>query len=414
MSNNTGLGDLNNDKVINMADVILLATKFNSVQGDGKFVSSYDLNNDGVINMSDVIIIASRFNNVINSSNTPTNTPTNTVTKAPTNTPVPTISGTALRDYVKAKGRLIGTEVTGVFYNNSDATYNNILKKEFSMVVCENEMKFDATEPSQNNFNYSKGDQLATFAQNNGMQMRGHCFVWHSQVPSWVSNGSWNRDSLLAVMNNHITKMMTHFKGKVKEWDVCNECIDDGNGNALRSSVWKNTIGTDFIDKAFQYARQADPDSLLFYNDYNIEDMSSKSNAAYNMIKSMKERGIPIDGVGFQSHFVNGMSASQLNAIDQNIKRYAAIGVKVSFTETDIRIKSPADTAAYQTQANNYKSLMQICLNNPNCTTFMMWGFTDKYSWIPGTFSGYDNALIYDKSYNPKPAYNALKEALMN
>ncbi|MDP4180932.1 MAG: non-reducing end alpha-L-arabinofuranosidase family hydrolase [Bacillota bacterium] len=410
-------GDLNNDGVINMADVILLAKAFNTVSGDPKFVSTYDLNNDGVINMSDVISIASNFNKVVTStSNTPTYTSTPTPTRAPSPTPVPSLAGTGLRDYANVKGKIFGTCVNSQWFNNQvDSNYNNILKKEFGMVVCENETKFDALEPQQNSFNYTNADKLLTFAQNNGMQMRGHTLVWHSQIPSWVTGKSWTRDSLLSVMTNHITQVMTHFKGKIKEWDVCNECIDDANGNALRSSVWKNTIGTDFIDKAFTAARQADPNTLLYYNDYNIEDMGSKSNAAYNMIKSMKERGIPIDGVGFQSHFVNGMSASQLSAIDQNIKRYAAIGVKVSFTETDIRIPTSANqTTAFQTQASNYKSLMQICLANPNCTTFMIWGFTDKYSWIPGTFSGYDNALIYDKSYNPKPAYTALKEALMN
>jgi len=118
--------------------------------------------------------------------------------------------------------------------------------------------------------------------------------------------------------------------------------------------------------------------------------------------------------VGFEWHFINGMSASQLAAIDQNIKRYAAIGVKVSFTEIDIRVQTSSDqTAAFQTQARNYKSLMEICLNNPNVTTFVVWGFTDKYSWVPGTFPGTGNALIYDSNFNPKPAYNALKEALM-
>ncbi|HEY9063096.1 MAG TPA: endo-1,4-beta-xylanase, partial [Pseudobacteroides sp.] len=217
----------------------------------------------------------------------------------------------------------------------------------------------------------------------------------------------------ISAMNNHITKTMDHFKGKIAEWDVVNEACDD-SGNGLRRSVWTNKIGNDFIDIAFQTARKADPNALLFYNDYNIEDMGAKSNTAYNMIKSMKERGIPIDGVGFQCHFINGMSASQLNAIEQNIKRYAALGLQVSITELDIRMNdSENQTTGFQTQASNYKSLMEIALRNPNVKTFVVWGFTDKFSWIPGTFPGTGRGLIYDSNLNPKPAYTALKEALM-
>jgi endo-1,4-beta-xylanase len=408
-------GDLNNDGVINMADVILLATKFGSVAGDGKYFAAYDLNDDGAINMADVIIIASKFNTTVSTpSSTSSSTPVPTPTRVSTPTPISSPSGTALYQLAAAKGKMFGTCVNSQWFSNSTgSTYENILKNEFGMVVAENEMKFDALEPSQNSFNFTNGDKLVTFAQNNKKEVRGHTLVWHNQIPGWVSNGNWSRDSLISAMNNHINKVMAHYKGKVKEWDVVNEACDD-SGNGLRSSVWKNKIGTDFIDIAFQTARNADPDALLYYNDYNIEDMSSKSNTAYNMIKSMKERGIPIDGVGFQCHFINGMSSSQLSAIEQNVKRYAAIGVKVSITELDIRMNSSENqTTGFQTQASNYKSLMEICLRNTNCTTFMVWGFTDKYSWVPGTFPGTGRALIYDDNLSPKPAYTALKEALM-
>ena len=403
--------DLNHDGVINMSDVMLLASAFNSSLGSSKYVSAYDLNSDGAINMTDVMVIAGKFNTKVS---TPENTPTNTATKSPTNTPPPTPKGTALRDLAAAKGKIFGTCINSQwFYGQTGSTYDNILKNEFAMVVAENEMKVDAIEPSQNNFNFTNGDKLVNFAESNNMKVRGHTLVWHAQLPGWMGNWSGSRDGLISAMKNHITKTMTHFKGKVAEWDVVNEACDD-SGNGLRRSVWTNKIGNDFIDIAFQTAREADPDALLYYNDYNIEDMSAKSNTAYNMIKSMKERGIPIDGVGFQCHFINGMSSQQLADIEKNVKRYADLGLKVSFTETDIRIPTSGDqNAAFRTQASNYKSLMQICLRNSNVTTFMIWGFTDKYSWVPGTFPGTDNPLIYDKNLSPKPAYTALKEALM-
>ncbi len=414
-------GDLNNDGVVNMADVILLAKAFGSVNGDSKYDTSYDLNNDGAINMSDVIVIASRFNSVISpTSNTPVPTPTPTRASTPTPTgvvtptPIPSASGTALYQLAAAKGITFGTCVNSQWFGNqTGTTYDNILKSEFGMVVAENEMKVDAIEPSQNNFNFSNGDKLVNYAISNNKKVRGHTLVWHSQLPGWMGNWSGSRDGLISAMNNHITKTMEHFKGKIAEWDVVNEACDD-SGNGLRKSVWTNKIGNDFIDIAFQTARKADPNALLFYNDYNIEDMSAKSNTAYNMIKSMVERGIPIDGVGFQCHFINGMSSSQLSAIEQNIKRYAALGLQVSITELDIRMNdSENQTSGFNTQASNYKSLMEIALRNPNVKTFVVWGFTDKYSWIPGTFPGTGRGLIYDSNMSPKPAYTALKEALM-
>ncbi|HEX9059589.1 MAG TPA: non-reducing end alpha-L-arabinofuranosidase family hydrolase [Clostridia bacterium] len=418
---NPGLkyGDVNGDGKINSTDLSLMK-RYILETGDLTVKAAGDLNGDGKVNSTDASILKRFILGQIDSlplggTSTPTPTPTTTPTPTPTKaTPLPTAGTGGLRDLAAAKGKIFGSAVNSQWFSGGvDAAYTNILKKDIGMVVCENETKFDATEPQQNSFNFSSADKLLSFAQSNNMQMRGHTLLWHNQLPGWVTNKSWSRNDLVSALNNHINKVMGHFKGKISQWDVCNECIDDGNGNALRSDVWKNSIGTDYLDIAFTTARQADPDALLFYNDYNIEDMGSKSNATYNMIKSMKQRGIPIDGVGFQSHFVNGMTDAQFAAIDQNVKRYAALGLKVAFTETDIRISTSANqTTAFQTQANEYKKLMQICLANPNVTTFMVWGITDKYSWVPGTFPGTDNALIFDKSYNAKPAYTALKEAL--
>ncbi|ABN53181.1 MAG TPA: endo-1,4-beta-xylanase Z [Hungateiclostridium thermocellum] len=413
-SSSTGLGDLNGDGNINSSDLQALKRHLLGISPlTGEALLRADVNRSGKVDSTDYSVLKRYILRIITEfpGQGDVQTPNPSVT--PTQTPIPTISGNALRDYAEARGIKIGTCVNYPFYNNSDPTYNSILQREFSMVVCENEMKFDALQPRQNVFDFSKGDQLLAFAERNGMQMRGHTLIWHNQNPSWLTNGNWNRDSLLAVMKNHITTVMTHYKGKIVEWDVANECMDD-SGNGLRSSIWRNVIGQDYLDYAFRYAREADPDALLFYNDYNIEDLGPKSNAVFNMIKSMKERGVPIDGVGFQCHFINGMSPEYLASIDQNIKRYAEIGVIVSFTEIDIRIPQSENPAtAFQVQANNYKELMKICLANPNCNTFVMWGFTDKYTWIPGTFPGYGNPLIYDSNYNPKPAYNAIKEALM-
>ena len=413
------LGDLNGDDDVNALDLATLRAHLLGITDlTGNNLANADVNADGDVNSLDFGFMRQYILGIISvfpgqGKVTPTPyVPVQTTPPARTTAPAP--QGTSLWQLGAAKGLTVGTCINSQWFSGqTGGTYDNILKNEFAMVVAENEMKVDAIEPSQNNFNFSNGDKLVNFAANNNMKVRGHTLVWHSQLPGWMGNWSGSGDGLTSAMNNHITKTMEHFKGKVAEWDVVNEACDD-SGNGLRRSVWTNKIGNSFIDTAFQAARKADPNALLFYNDYNIEDMSAKSNTAYNMIKSMKERGIPIDGVGFQSHFINGMSSSQFSAIEQNIKRYADIGVQVSITELDIRMNdSENQTSGFNTQASNYKSLMEICLRNPNVKTFVVWGFTDKYSWIPQTFPGTGRGLIYDSNLSPKPAYNALKEALM-
>ncbi|NLL06241.1 MAG: carbohydrate-binding protein, partial [Clostridiaceae bacterium] len=403
-------GDLDLDGEISSLDLGALRMHLLGINElSGQALLRADVNGDGEVNSLDFGYVRQYLLGMI------TKFPAGSISPAtPTPTTLPQPKGTALHELAAARGITFGTCVnTPWFSNQTDSTYNNILKNEFAMVVAENEMKVDAIQPSQNNFNFRNGDKLVDFAMSNNMTVRGHTLVWHAQIPSFMQNWNGNRDGLISVMNNHINTTMQHYKGKVAEWDVVNEACDD-SGNGLRRSVWTNKIGNDFIDIAFQTARKADPSALLFYNDYNIEDMGAKSNTAYNMIKSMVDRGIPIDGVGFQSHFINGMSSSQLAAIEQNIKRYAALGLDVSITELDIRMNdSENQNSGFNTQKNNYKALMEIALRNPNVKTFVVWGFTDKHSWIPHTFPGTGRGLIFDSNYNQKPAYHGLKEALL-
>jgi GH35 family endo-1,4-beta-xylanase len=329
-------------------------------------------------------------------------------------TSVGLIPVTPLRDLAALKGKNIGTAVGSAFYDGSDSAYKDTIKREFNMVVCENEMKFDATEPQQNVFDFTKPDQLVAFAEQNGMAVRGHNLVWQGALPDWLLNGKWTRDTLLAVMKNHITQVVTHFKGRIKEWDVVNEFLDETQSDGLRKSIWRNIIGPDYIDYAFKYAREADPNALLFYNDYGIQNSEiSTSNLAYNIVKKMVARGVPIDGVGFQMHCYFNMYDDTYAGIDKNVKRYAELGLKVSITEMDDRLEKPIIPDDYIKQAEVFRGMMNICLSNPNLTSFMMWGFTDKYSWIPETYPNYDNGTIFDRNYNPKPAYFALYDSLI-
>ncbi|HEX2959712.1 MAG TPA: endo-1,4-beta-xylanase [Chitinispirillaceae bacterium] len=307
------------------------------------------------------------------------------------------------------------------FYNaySSDQTYSSVLKRDFNTIVAENEMKASSLHPSRGQFTFSRADDMVKFAENNKMKMRGHVLVWHAQNPSWLQSGSWTRETLLEAMKEHINGVLGHFKGKNKtvfEWDVVNEAFhNDASKGTLRSSFWKNVIGEDFIDSAFAFAHRADPEVLLFYNDYNTSNITTKSTAIYNKIKKMIDNGIPIHGVGFQSHqTLEEYTPAFIESLKENFDRFAKLGLKISVTELDIRITLPTEQSELEKQADFYHEFLETAIANPACRTFMIWGFTDKHSWVPGTFKGTGDALIYSNTYQPKPAYAEMLDVLKN
>lgn len=322
-----------------------------------------------------------------------------------------------LRSYADKIGLNIGTCTYGGAYRRA-GDYSTILKRDFNTIVAENEMKASSLQPTEGKFNFSTADDMVKFAEENKMKLRGHCLIWHAQNPGWVQNGTWTRETLLKVMKDHITGVISHFKAKNKvvyEWDVVNEAYSDGTSGAMRNSFWKKTIGEDFIDSAFVFAHRADPEIGLYYNDYNTSNVTAKSTAVYNRLKKMIENGIPITGVGFQSHqTLEEYTPAFIASLKENFNRFAALGLKISITELDIRITLPTDESELTKQGEYYKEYMQTVLSTPACKTFMIWGFTDAHSWVPGTFKGTGDALIYTSSYQPKPAYTALLDVLKN
>jgi endo-1,4-beta-xylanase len=314
-------------------------------------------------------------------------------------TGVTALSGTAdaastLGSAAAGKGRYFGAAVAA--NHLGEAAYASTLNTEFNSVTPENEMKWDAVERTRGTFTYGSADQIVSHAQSRGMKVRGHTLVWHSQLPSWV--GTLATADLRSAMNNHITQVMQHYKGKIHSWDVVNEAFQDGSSGARRSSPFQDKLGNGFIEEAFRTARAADPAAKLCYNDYNTDGVNAKSNAVYNLVKDFKARGVPIDCVGFQSHF---NSASPVPADYQaNLKRFADLGVDVQITELDIEGSGTA-------QANSYSNVVKACLAVSRCTGITVWGVTDKYSWrASGT------PLLFDSNYNKKPAYTSVLTAL--
>ncbi|MER7668301.1 non-reducing end alpha-L-arabinofuranosidase family hydrolase, partial [Kitasatospora sp. NPDC096128] len=299
---------------------------------------------------------------------------------------------TTTAEAAAGSGRYFGTAVSSG--RLGDPTYSTILDREFNAITPENEMKWDTTEPSRGSFNFAPADSIVSHAAAHGQRMRGHTLVWHSQLPAWV-RATTDANTLRGVMDNHITQEMSHYKGKIYAWDVVNEAFADDGSGRHRSSVFQDVLGDGFIEEAFRTARNVDPSAKLCYNDYNIENWSdAKTQGVYRMVKDFKSRGVPIDCVGFQSHFgAGGPPASFQNTLSS----FAALGVDVQITELDIA----------QAPTGGYTAAVQDCLNVARCTGITVWGIRDSDSWRTG-----ENALLFDGNGNKKPAYGAVLTTL--
>jgi endo-1,4-beta-xylanase len=273
-----------------------------------------------------------------------------------------------------------------------DATYKSILTREFNAVTPENEMKWDATEPSQGSFNYTNGDKILNQGIAMGAKIRGHALLWHSQQPGWAQ--SLSGTALRNAAINHVTQVATHYRGKIYAWDVVNEAFADGGSGARRDSNLQRT-GNDWIEAAFRAARAADPNAKLCYNDYNTDGVNAKSTAVYNMVRDFKSRGVPIDCVGFQSHLGTGIPGDY----QANLQRFSDLGVEVQITELDV--------AQGGNQANIYATVTKACLAVARCGGITVWGIRDSDSWRTG-----ENPLLFDASGNKKAAYTSVLNAL--
>ncbi|CAL9574187.1 Endo-1,4-beta-xylanase A [Streptomyces sp. enrichment culture] len=289
-----------------------------------------------------------------------------------------------------------------------DAPYRALAGSEFSSVTPENVMKWEVIEPRRGEYDYAAADRLVRFAERHGQKVRGHTLVWHSQLPAWLTSGDFTPDELRAILRRHITDTVRHFKGRIWHWDVVNEAFNDDG--TLRDSIWLRELGPGYIADAFRWAHAADPRAKLFYNDYNIEWAGPKSDAVLDLVRTLRAEGVPVHGVGFQGHL--GIQYGLPDGVADNFRRFDALGVQTAVTEADVRMVVPADEEKLRAQAEGYRLLLDACLRARHCVSFTVWGFTDKYSWVPDTFEGEGAANVLDEEYRPKPAYRALQDRL--
>jgi endo-1,4-beta-xylanase len=329
----------------------------------------------------------------------------------------------SLRALAAATGLRIGTAVDP--FDLDTANYTQVAADQFSVVTPENEMKWQVVEPTQGTYDWSGGDRLVAFAQAHGQLVRGHTLLWHNQLPDWlttgVANGTIDNTELLALLHKHVTDEVTHFKGKIWQWDVANEFFTDSNPSGINpNDFWISHLGVGVIADAFRWAHAADPHALLFYNDYNIageDGTNAKSDAVYAFVQQLLAQGVPINGVGDQGHLDTQFGFPTM--MQSDFQRYASLDLKVAITEADVRTfvnnaaeQVPTDHLATFAQPYEFSNMLQACLAVRACISFTVWGYGDADSWIPGFFIGEGYATLYDVNLSPKPVYFDLQQDL--
>lgn len=352
---------------------------------------------------------------------------------------------TPLKTLAQAHDLTIGVAVTFPFGNRE--VYDSLVVRNFTGIVAENDHKWGSISSNPGQYNWTNSDRMVDFAQMHDLKLRFHAFVWHQQS-SYIANGSSNgvalpeedkytREEAFTHMRNHITTVMGRYKernpGVFYEWDVVNEAVArDSAGMRLSTgdpallSRWVGyTQGEendfDYVDSAFVIAHRADSTAKLYYNDYDAEGMGVKSNLVYSLISKLKDRGIPLHGLGMQCHWHLGQEGTTSNGawvpqeMVENMARIAALGLDISLTEIDIRIELPADSVKLQEQREAYETVLSMCLAQPACKSFFIWGMRDGQSWINSRYEGFGAPLLFSgtgSEYNPKPAYDGLIHVL--
>jgi endo-1,4-beta-xylanase len=321
---------------------------------------------------------------------------------------------TGLKDYYKDYFP-IGVSVSPSSLSGSQSI---LILKHFNSLTAENVMKPALIHPEEYRYYWDNADKIINYAVANGMLMRGHTLCWHKQTPAWMfkdaEGKTVTKEVLLARLKDHISQVVTRYKGKVYAWDVVNEAIDDDDSNFLRETDWYKICGEEYIAKAFQWAHEADPDALLFYNDFNTE-FPAKRDRIYRLLKQLLDAGVPVHGIGLQGHWnINNPTEKDLR---DAIEKYSSPGIKIQVTELDVSVYSPNETdpvdnvftaGREQEQADKYKMFFRVFRDYKSVITGVtFWNVSDKSSWLDNfPVRGRKNyPLLFDQNLKPKKAY---------
>ena len=328
----------------------------------------------------------------------------------------------SLRAHVEARRLLVGSAVVPQRLN-SEPLYAGAVAEQADILVAENAMKWAALRPAPDRFDFRAADDLLTFTQKHGQKLRGHNLCWHESIPSWFA-GTVNKDNARQFLTQHIQTVAGRYAGKIHSWDVVNEAIDihSGRPDGLRKTPWLELIGPDYPDLAYRTARQADPGALLTYNDYAIEtdspDQRAKREQVMRLLRGFKERGVPIDAIGVQSHLsaTDPLPGEGLRCFVRELHR---MNLQVFVTEMDVN-ESKLEGSVEERDAavaSIYKRHATMMLAEPNVTALLTWGITDRYTWLNGEKwarpdGSPQRCLPLDADYHPTAAFFALRDAI--
>lgn len=309
---------------------------------------------------------------------------------------------------------LIGVAITP---NSLQGEQAEVIKRNFNSLTAENVMKPALIHPEENRYFWDDADKIVAFAEANGLKVRGHTLCWHGQTGAWMFVDSLgkpaSKELALKRLKDHITTVVSHFKGKIYAWDVLNEVITDSDTakSPLRQTPWLKICGEEYIAKIFQWAHEADPDAVLVYNDYNSEN-PGKRDRIYNLIKKLRDEGVPVDAIGLQGHWNIG------NPTEQNLRdaidKFASLGVKLQITELDVSIyNSRTDTIGIgftpereQKQIDLYKMAFKVFREKKDVITGVtFWNLSDMGSWLDRRGPGKAYPLLLDEKLKPKKAF---------
>ena len=313
---------------------------------------------------------------------------------------------------VAGGGHHVGTAL-GTGSPLGDEDYAGTLASNFSSVTPENQLKWEWVHPARDRFDFEAADEIVDFAEANGQVVRGHALLWHSQNPRWLTSGELSDAELREILREHVTTVVGRYAGRIAQWDVANEIIGDDARLRTGENPFLARFGTEIVADAFRWAHEADPDALLFLNDYSIESVGPKSDAYLELATELLAAGVPLHGMGFQGHLSTQYPAP--SGVAANLERFASLGLEIAVTEADVRIPVDGDVAAaadLERQAEYFGSLVEGCLAVASCRSFTVWGLSDAYSWVPFFFSGEGAATLLDADFATKPAYAALEAAL--
>lgn len=318
----------------------------------------------------------------------------------------------------------IGTAVAGGGHHETmpyanpfaaDQQYRDVLTAEFSSLSPENQAKWEFIHPERNQYRFAEMDAIVEFAQQNGQVVRGHTLFWHSQNPAWLEQGNFSKEELRSILKDHISTVVGRYAGKIQQWDVANEIFNDNGALRTTDNIWIRELGPGIIADAFRWAHEADPNAKLFFNDYNVESINAKSTAYVSLISTLQAQGVKVDGFAVQGHLSTRYGFP--HDLQANLQRFDDLGLETAVTEIDVRMDIEKGTKPTEEQlakqADYYQRALEACLNVEDCLSFTIWGFNDKYSWVPVFFSGEGEATVMWEDYTRKPSYYALQSTLL-